>query len=115
MRRKPTLRAHAALLNGVLARLASALCDPVGSLVDASDHLLLAFKLRELRCDDTKYDVLVLGEVSKRLEATGTRRIVFEVVGVDIEVLWWLVTFLHRIDLLTYLEQLLCDIVVGTL
>ena len=87
MRCESTLRADTALLDGVLVRLASALCDPLSSLVDTSDHLFLVLELGELRCDDTEYDVLVLGKVSKRLEASSTGCVVFEVVGIDVQIL----------------------------
>jgi hypothetical protein len=87
VRREPALRTDAALLDSVLARLSRALCDPISGLVDTSDHLVLVLELGELRCDDTEDDVLVLGQVGERLEATGTGCVVFEVVGVDVQVL----------------------------
>ena len=104
MRCKSTLRADTALLDGVFARLASALCNPLSGLVNTSDHLVLALELREFRCDDTEYDVLVPGKVSKRLEATCARCIVFEVVGVDIKILNWSAAFHERTNAFIYLE-----------
>lgn len=87
VRCKTTLRADTALLDGVLSRLTSALRNPVCSLVDTRDHIVLVLQLRELRCDHTQDHVLVLGKVRKRLEATSTRCVVLEVVSVDVEVL----------------------------
>lgn len=87
MRCETTLWADTALLKSIFVRLTSALRNPVGCLVDASDHLVLVLELGELGCDDTENHVLVLGKVRKWLETTGTRRVVFKVVCVNVEVL----------------------------
>lgn len=87
MRCKPTLRTDTALLKCVLARLPSALGDPIGSLVDASNHLVLVLESRKFRRHNAENNVLVLGEVGERLEAAGAGGIVFKVVCVYIEVL----------------------------
>lgn len=71
--------------------MAGTLSDPVGGLVDTSNHFVLVLELGELGCDDTENDVLVLGKVRKWLETTGTRRVVFKVVCVNVEVLTGLI------------------------
>jgi hypothetical protein len=87
VRCETALGADAALLDRILSRLSSALCNPVRSLVDAGDHLVPVFESRELGGDHTKNNVLVLGKVGERLEATSAGRIVLQIVGVDVEVL----------------------------
>jgi hypothetical protein len=87
VRCKTTLRADAALLDRILSRLSSALCNPVGGLVNTGNHLILVFKSGEFGGDHTKNDILVLREVGKRLEATSASRVVLKVVGVDVKVL----------------------------
>lgn len=114
MRRESALRAYAALLDSVLTRLSCALCDPVSGLVDASDHLVLALELGELRCDNAEDNVLVLRQVGERLEASGTGRVVFEVVGVNVQVLLTLAGRSGRSRGVKYLEKLLGDIVIST-
>jgi hypothetical protein len=87
VRCKPALRADTALLDSILARLPGALCNPISSLIDTSDHLILVLELGELRSDDAENNVLVLGQVRERLEASGAGCVVFEIVGVDVQVL----------------------------
>src|SRR5947209_2991814 len=87
MRGKTTLRTNTTLLDCIFMRLTSALGDPIGGLIDASDHFILILELREFRGDDAENDVLVLWKMGQRLETTCTRRVVFEIVCVDIEVL----------------------------
>jgi hypothetical protein len=74
-------------LQGIFLGLASSLGDKVGSLVDTSNHLVLVFEFREFRGDDAEDDVLVLGQVGKRLETASARSVVFEIVCVYIKVL----------------------------
>lgn len=88
MRCETALGADTALLDSILTGLTSALCDPVSGLVDASNHLILALELRKLRRDDAKHDILVFREVCERLKASGTGSVVFEIVGVDVQVLY---------------------------
>lgn len=87
MRREPALRADAALLDSVLARLTGTLCDPIGSLVDTRNHLVLVLELGELRCNYAKNDILVLWQVLERLKTTSARCVILEVVCVDVQVL----------------------------
>lgn len=87
MRCETALGADTALLDRVLARLSGTLGNPVRSLVDTRNHLLLVLELGELRGDHTKDNILVLGQVLERLEATGAGCIVLEVVCVDVQVL----------------------------
>lgn len=68
-------------------RLASALGDPVGSLVDSRNHLVLVLELGKLGGDHTEHHVLVLGQLCKWLEASGTFGIILEVIRIYVEVL----------------------------
>ena len=81
------LWAHANLLECVLLGLTCAFGDEVCGLVHTRNHLVLVFEGGKFRSDDAEDDVLVLGEVCKRLEAAGARGVVFEVVSVNIQVL----------------------------
>lgn len=81
------LRADTDLVEGLLDGDVVALGDELGGVVDALLHLLLVLELGELAGHDTQDDVLVLGELLQGLEATGTGSVVFEVVGVHVELL----------------------------
>lgn len=68
-------------------RLTGSLGNEIGSLVDASNHIILVLELGELGGDDTEDDILVLWELGERLETAGTGSVVFEVVSVYVQVL----------------------------
>lgn len=87
MRCESTLWTDTALLKSILARLACAFCNPISSLVDTSNHFILALELGEFRSDDTEHNVFILRKICKRFEAAGTGCIVFEIIGVDVQVL----------------------------
>ena len=87
MGREAALRADATLLDGIFTRLAGALGDPIGGLVNTGDHLVFVFELGELGGDDAEDDVLVLGEVFERFKASGAWGVVLEIVGVYVEIL----------------------------
>jgi hypothetical protein len=114
VRCETALGTNTTLLDRIFSRLSSTLCDPVGSLVDASNHLVLVLESGELGGDYTKNDVLVLGEVGKGLEATSARRVILEVVSVNVKVLQALAASSERV-ITTYLEQLLCNGVISAL
>lgn len=84
---KSALRADTNALESFFSALAVALGNKVGGLVHPVDHFLLVLELGELGGDHTEDYVLVLGEVLQGLEAAGTGSVVFEVVGVDVQVL----------------------------
>lgn len=93
------LGADADPLEGLLAGLPGPLRDEVGGLVDLGLGGLLVLELAQFRADATHDDVLVPGEELERFEPSGPLGVVFQVEGVDVEVL----------------EQPLGDDVVGTL
>lgn len=85
MGRKAALGRDAQALERLLARLAAALGDHVGGLVDAPLHLLLVLELRELGRHDAQHHVLVGRQLCQRREAARPRRVVFEVVRRRVE------------------------------
>jgi len=84
---KSTLWADAQSLQRLLPRLPGSLSYNICGLEHPLLHLLFVLQLRELTCDDTKNDVLIGWEMQQRLEVTGPRGVVLEVVGLHIKVL----------------------------
>lgn len=83
--RKPTLRADTEPLQRLLARTPRPTGHHVRSRVHPCLHLLLILELGELARQDAQDDVFVLRQVHQRLEAAGARRVVLEVVRVDVQ------------------------------
>lgn len=81
------LGADADPLEGLLAGLPGPLRDEVGGLVDLGLGGLLVLELAQFRADATHDDVLVPGEEFERFEPSGPLGVVFQVEGVDVEVL----------------------------
>ena len=87
MRRKPTLRTDTDLLQRSLAIDTITLGNEVRSLVHALNHIGFVLQFWELGRHDTENDVLVRWEFLKWLETACARGVVFEVVGIYVEVL----------------------------
>ena len=87
VRSKATLGADTDLVQSSIERDVVTLSDELGSINDALLHLFLVFELGELASDDTEDDVLVRGKELEGLEAAGARGVVFEVVGVHVQLL----------------------------
>ena len=75
------LRRHAETLQRLLARLAAALGDVIGGLVDARDHLGLVLELAVLGRDDAEDRGLRRRQVLEWLEAASARRVELEAGG----------------------------------
>lgn len=84
---KSTLRTDTDLIKRSFERNVIAFGNVLGSVDDTPLHLLHILELGELAGDDTEYDILMGGKELKRLEATRARGIVFQVVGVHVELL----------------------------
>ena len=87
MTRKPTLRTYAQPPQRLLPTLAIPLRHKVRRLIHPRLHLLQLLHLGELTRDDPQDDVLVFGQILQRLEPPGARRVVLEVVSVDVKLL----------------------------
>lgn len=81
-----TLRAYSNPLQSLLLSFTRSLGDPIRSVQHTLLHLLLILQLGQLCADNSDDNVLVGGEVLKRLEASGALSVVLEVEGVDVEV-----------------------------
>lgn len=88
MTSKPALRGDTELVERLLSASSCARGYDISGLVDAVHHFLFVFKEGEFRCYYTEDYVFVGGEVGEGFEAAGAGRVVFEVVGIDVEVLF---------------------------
>lgn len=82
---KATLRGNTNSVQRLLLGLSGTLRDQLRCLVHPPLHLLLVLQLGELAGEQTQNDVLALGEVLERLKATSTGSVVFQVVGVNVQ------------------------------
>ena len=85
MRGKAALRREAQALERLLLRLVVALSDKASSLVNALLERVDLLELRQLGRDQAEDGALVLRQVLQGLKASGTRRVVLEVVRVGVE------------------------------
>ena len=85
MARKPTLRADSHPLKRLFLTLSIPIRDKLRRLEHPLLHLFEVLQLGELARNHSHDDILVLGQLLERLEATSSCSVVFEVVGVDIE------------------------------
>ena len=83
---EPALRTNAHLFQRLLSIVPKPLRHDVRRRVQLVLHLLHVLSLLELGHDDAKDDVIVRGEMKKRLEGARLHRIVHLVVGLDAEV-----------------------------
>lgn len=87
MRAKSTLWAEPDALESLLPRLAGPFSHHISSLVDPLLDLLFVLQLSQLRTNRTNNDVLVLGQILQGFEPAGPFSVVFQVEGVNVEVL----------------------------
>ncbi len=87
MRTEPALRTDADPLERLLARLAGPFSHKVRSLIYPSLRLLFVLQLPQLGTDTTDDDILVLGQELERLESAGPLGVIFQIEGVDVQIL----------------------------
>lgn len=88
MTSKSALRRDADLIERLLSALSCACGYDISGLMDAIYHFLFIFEEREFGCYDAEDDVFVAGKVGEGFEGAGAGGVVFEVVGIYVEVLF---------------------------
>lgn len=86
MTREPTLRAHPQPPQRIPSTLTIPPRHKVRSLIHPPLHLIQILQFRKLARDDAEDHILVLRQALQRLKASGSGRVVLEVVRVHVEI-----------------------------